>query len=104
MPKKSKEKKKEELLIWKATKAVFKYTSRKIKESGERKKLEKNPTYKAQSQFDELKILKKITGNFSDTEANLYNLSIIALIFGKRGSGKSALGFRILENIYSKTK
>ena len=58
----------------------------------------------SKSEFEEFKILKNIKGNYENFDKKIINDSEIILIFGKRGSGKSSLGFRILENIYSKTK
>ncbi|MFA4960140.1 MAG: zonular occludens toxin domain-containing protein [Candidatus Pacearchaeota archaeon] len=54
--------------------------------------------------FDNLKVTERIKGNYETFDNKLINDSLILLIFGKRGSGKSSLGFRILENIHSKTK
>ncbi|MEK6822944.1 MAG: hypothetical protein AABY13_03865, partial [Nanoarchaeota archaeon] len=44
------------------------------------------------------------TGDFNEFSKRLANTSIIALIVGKRGSGKSTLGFRIMENIHAQTE
>ncbi|PIN93236.1 hypothetical protein COU54_03870 [Candidatus Pacearchaeota archaeon CG10_big_fil_rev_8_21_14_0_10_31_24] len=51
-----------------------------------------------------LKVEKKITGDYSKFKSHLNTESKIVLIFGKRGSGKSALGLRIMENIKSETE
>jgi hypothetical protein len=117
--------KKKESFAWKATKYLFKgiglgiwyagkgcvwligkgigATRAKIKESAEKRKLERIPTYNREAVFEPLQVLKSVNGNYSISEQRLHNESIIALIFGKRGSGKSALGFRLLENIHRKT-
>jgi len=47
---------------------------------------------------------KTVKGNFSSFEQRLKNDSLIILIAGRRGSGKSVTGFRLLENIYAQTK
>jgi len=45
-----------------------------------------------------LKVSKKISGDYNTFKSHLNTESKIVLIFGKRGSGKSALGLRIMEN------
>lgn len=84
--------------------AIYGFSRRKIKESSEKRKLESKPTYKMQPVFEPLKVMKSVAGDYSASEKKLHKDSIIAMIFGKRGSGKSALGFRLLENIHHKTK
>jgi hypothetical protein len=68
----------------------------------------KNPIKKGSNKFEpasyELTPLKAVHGSYVDFSKSLTSRSNILLIFGKRGSGKSALGFRLLENIYAKTK
>jgi DNA helicase HerA-like ATPase len=68
-----------------------------------KQKLRKNPIYKSQPMQDELIVKKSIQGDFNQFQERLLKESLIALIFGKRGSGKTALAFRLLENIYEKT-
>jgi len=70
----------------------------------ENKKIEKGPLYDHVAVFDEPKVVNAVSGDYEDAEKSIYNDSLIMLIFGKRGSGKSALGFRLLENIYEKTE
>lgn len=56
------------------------------------------------SSFQEFEIKKKVAGNYEMFSKKLFEDSKIILIFGKRGSGKSALGLRTMENIQAKTK
>lgn len=90
-------------LVVKAFSSAYKVTSNKIKESAEKKKLRSNPTYGKRAMFDPLNVLEAISGDYQVSEKRIHNDSLISLIFGKRGSGKSALGFRLLENIHNKT-
>lgn len=82
---------------------IFGATKKKLAERKERKKLESNPIYNKKAMFEPMAVLDKISGDYKLSEKRLHEDSIIALIFGKRGSGKSALGFRLLENAHNKT-
>lgn len=90
-------------LIAKAFSSLYKTTSKTIKKSVEKRKIKNNPTYGKKAMFDPLAILEEISGDYKISEKRIHNDSLISLIFGKRGSGKSALGFRLLENIHNKT-
>ena len=107
-------KKKKQSLAWKAFKLPFigvgklaVWSYRKSKESAKKaaveRKLDKSMVYHTEPKFEEFPIVKEVTGDYSYTEKRLFEDSVIVLIFGKRGSGKSALGFKLLENIHSKT-
>ncbi len=56
------------------------------------------------ARFDDLTVVNTIAGEYADFSSSLLSKSLVLLIFGKRGSGKSTLGFRFLENINAKTK
>ncbi|HLD33248.1 MAG TPA: ATP-binding protein [Candidatus Nanoarchaeia archaeon] len=112
-------KSKKQSVSWRAMKAiargtwsVAKFTGRQIKKGAswtaakaqEKKKLQtlkKNPTYNKESELSELKVIKTITGDYDTFQKQLDSSSRIILLFGRRGSGKSALGFRLMENINS---
>lgn len=49
-------------------------------------------------------IASTVKGDFEAFEKRLLNESLIVAIAGRRGSGKSVLGFRLMENIHGKTK
>jgi len=110
MPKK----KKEPSLAWKLVKLPFvgigklislsyRGLNKRVDAGLKERKLRKSETYTAEPVFDGFKVIKEKSGDYSFTEKRLFNDSLIVLIFGKRGSGKSALGFKLLENIYSRT-
>jgi hypothetical protein len=55
------------------------------------------------SNYEEFKIIKESNGNFKDWFINLCESdSKIGIIIGSRGSGKTAFGLKLIENIYSK--
>ena len=55
--------------------------------------------------YSELKPLRVVDGSAGEFEKRLlHSKSTVGLIIGARGSGKSALGLRILENVHAKTK
>ena len=117
-----KKKKQKPSLLWRATKfsaigigkgirGVYRFAKKKRIENVEKKKiiksqkkLEENPIYQMPASYEEFPLEKKLIGDYSFLESRLHKDSIIALIFGKRGSGKSALGFKLLENIHNKSK
>jgi hypothetical protein len=55
--------------------------------------------------YSELKLIESIKGNYSKWENFVFKSdSKIGIIIGARGSGKTAIGVKILENVYAKTK
>jgi len=92
--------------VWSATKAtsrgistVTKWTKKKVKESNnERKRPVLEPKHTP------LQELQKIEGSFTTLIKHLHSRSVIGIILGARGTGKSALGLRLLENHKAKTK
>ena len=74
-------------------------------EKGDAKiKLAKEGKIKGKASYISFGISKIFKGNFVEFENRLFNQSLIITIVGRRGSGKSALGFRILENIRAKAR
>lgn len=82
-------------LAWKGTKAVVK----KSKEAKANK-----PATKSPAEYHPLSLVNTVKGNFDDFTSRIYNDSMIILVAGRRGSGKSVLGFRLLENVQAQTK
>jgi len=75
---------------------------RKAKEN--KVELIKKEANKSTTKHDSLKELKKINGDLKKFEEKLHNSnSLIGIILGARGKGKSAIGMRFLENFKEKT-
>ena len=125
MPSKTISKRKKQHWSWRATKAVVgglgkgslwvvkkiasgvysggRLAVRKAKEKKKASMLMKQPHYAIPAVYKEFGVVKQVLGDYSVAGGRLLRDSLIVLIFGKRGSGKSALGFRIMENIHSHT-
>lgn len=58
---------------------------------------------KMPANYDALKESTAIKGSIETFEKRLLNESLILAVAGRRGSGKSVLGFRLMENIHAKT-
>ncbi|MBW6442543.1 hypothetical protein K0A97_02040 [Patescibacteria group bacterium] len=55
--------------------------------------------------YSQFKVIKTVSGNFKKWEDKISNSdSTIGLILGARGTGKTAFGLKILENIYANKK
>jgi len=52
--------------------------------------------------YEKFSIIKAVKGNFDDWEEKIQEGSTISIILGARGSGKSALGIKMLENVHAK--
>ena len=89
-------------LIKKAYSGVKK-SKKNIKEAKQQRKINKsNP--KSEAKYDPIKEVKNQKGKFIEFENKiLKNKSVIGIILGARGTGKSAIGMRLLENIKAKT-
>lgn len=76
------------------------WTGKKVKE---RKVMAKKGAIKPT--YEEFKIVETLEGNFKKWEKNLSEAeSKIGIILGARGSGKTAIGVKFLENIYATKK
>jgi len=59
---------------------------------------------KTPASYDAFDVSSTVKGSVESFEKRLLNDSLILAIAGKRGSGKSVLGFRMLENIHAKAR
>lgn len=77
---------------------------KKLKRNKETKEIEQKRK-RIDAKYQSFEVAKKISGNFENWEKRLMKSeSTIGLILGARGTGKTAIGIKILENIYSKEK
>lgn len=77
---------------------------KKIINKKEEKKIE-NERKSLKPKFVQFKVLKKIKGSYEKWFNHILNSdSQIGIILGARGTGKTALGIKLLENIYSKNQ
>lgn len=82
------------------------WTVSKVKEGQDRSRAakENRPATKEPAVYAALEQVETVKGNLEHFEERLDSESLIIAIVGKRGSGKSVLGFRLLENIHAKSK
>jgi hypothetical protein len=86
-----------------ATKAVAEHPSKNSKKENPHANHTPKPGQgKTKAELVHLDVIEAVHGKIEDFE--YWNGSQIILIFGKRGSGKSTLGFRLMENIHAKKK
>ncbi len=79
--------------------SLFKESKQKIKKINQ-----KHKRILIESKYEEVKIIKSEKGKYLDLFNNLLKSdSQIGIVLGSRGSGKSAFGLKLLENIHSKS-
>jgi len=82
-------------IIWLTKKSKVKSTQIRVKKERESRR----------AIYQQFKIVKTKSGNFKEYEKYLLSdKSKIGIILGARGTGKTAVGIKILENIYAKNK
>ena len=59
---------------------------------------------KTKADYKKFELIERKSGDYENFETKLNDDSKIILVFGKRGGGKSGLGFKLMENIHSKSK
>ncbi|MFH1248637.1 MAG: zonular occludens toxin domain-containing protein [archaeon] len=90
-------------IIWNIIKIIFKWIFHS--KSHQKCNLQKGGLKVKKDDYEPLQEIKKISGSSSEFERKLLlGKSTIGIIIGARGSGKSAIGMRIVENIKEKTK
>lgn len=99
-----------EWIIKKVSKKNNNKTSKEVKETKEKTtELKKEPTItegkiRSEPLYEQFKEIKNIKGSFQNFEEKiLSSSSTIGIILGARGTGKSAIGMKILENFKAKT-
>ncbi len=85
--------------LFKGAKAATKAGVKAHKDMKERSEQPKMP-----ASYSPLVVSAAVKGDVETFERRLLNESLILAIAGRRGSGKSVLGFRIMENIHAKTR
>lgn len=86
-------------LAWKGAKGATKAAADAHKRSKVKKQQPQTP-----SSYAEFDVSTTVKGTVDSFVHRLHNESLIVAVAGRRGSGKSVLGFRLLENINAKTK
>lgn len=89
--------------LFKGAKAATKSTVSAAKQAHHDAKI-KAEQPKTPAVYDSLIASTTIKGNVDSFERRLLNESLILAVAGRRGSGKSVLGFRMMENIHAKTQ
>jgi hypothetical protein len=92
--------------LWWLIKKIFVKSKEKVKEISKKRDTSKkeNKRPKSKIKFGQFKELKNKKGKLVEFTNKLYkNKSMIGLILGARGTGKSAIGMRMLENFKAKT-
>ena len=92
--------------LWKGSSYLVqkgrKYRAEKAAEQETERKEQQRP--KVEAMYSNVAEVQPLQGTFSSFEGKLlHNKSTIGLILGARGTGKSALGMRLLENVAAKT-
>ena len=83
---------------------IFSFLNKKSQESFTEIKV-KNKREKMNFKFEDFKVIKIIDGKYEDWKKDIFNSkNHVGIILGARGSGKTAIGVKILENIYANKK
>ena len=82
---------------------LLKSVGRWFESSPRRSNVQMWPFQFKKQELKEIEVVKGI-GHYQEFENKLLNRSLIALIIGRRGSGKTALGMKFLEMAKNKTK
>jgi len=87
---------------FKGLKLLFNLFKKKQVEIKEKKKEKLRPRVNAK--YKTFNVVKKLDGDYNKFENKfLTSASVIGIILGARGTGKSAIGMKLLENVKSKT-
>lgn len=83
---------------------TIRQTMLNIKKNSKEKKVKKLRE-SIQPVYEDFEVLKRVSGNFKKWEKKIMKSdSKIGIIIGARGTGKTAVGMKFLENVYANTK
>ncbi len=90
-------------VLWRALKWTFSLP-RRMREKSEEREIEKKRE-KIGARYEIFKVVEEIAGDFVSWENGILKAeSKIGIILGARGSGKTAFGVKLMENLYAKQK